>query len=140
MLHFIGGFTLGYMFAEYTDLKQTILNMVKYFYMPSSLEKVGKHKYKLEYRHNGRVYSILLPILRGPSRIYSIRGVNADDPIEPNLIDKVAPYLGPNFDFHNNPVTPREMGLSHSLLLIETSNGKVHRYGLDDIIDPSMWN
>ena len=58
------------------------------------------YSYDLEYFYLGRRFIYRCSIKRGPPNVVCILNDAGDD-----ITDKVAPYLGPNEDFHANPYT-----------------------------------
>ncbi len=58
---------------------------------------VSKGVYQVKYLHNNTEYIILLPVKRGPKKIFKITDKNGT-----NVSSKIVPFLGPNEDFHAN--------------------------------------
>jgi hypothetical protein len=77
-------------------------------YSMLKMKNIGILKYNdktLNYYFNNEIYSIRIPIQRGPKKVLSIF-----DEQRNSVYEKVKPYLGPNEDFHNQITTPATLG------------------------------
>ena len=65
-------------------------------YLTSSVTKINRKLYKVDYIIEGKPYSLLVNVKRGPN---DITFVNENDE---NISNQVLPYYGPNRDWHNH--------------------------------------
>jgi hypothetical protein len=110
------------------NIKLFLLNKIRNIYRRESLVQVSKKLYTLTYFHNNNSYTIMLPILRGPSKIFKI-----ENEIYEDVTDKIKPYLGPNEDCHNMKITPKQ--LNYYQLTFCFRNGKIITFKESEIID-----
>lgn len=66
---------------------------------------VGKRKYEIRYALHDRVYRIRTSHRRGPPSLIAARDQSSTD-----ITDNILSYLGPNHDFHGNPMSPHDLG------------------------------
>lgn len=86
------------------------------------VQKIGFNKIQIEYNYKGKSYYILSDIPRGPSstkiKVVSILNADGND-----ITGNVAPFLGPNCDWHNIPYTPNDF--NETLLQFVFDNNEV---------------
>jgi hypothetical protein len=68
-------------------------------------EKFNRDYIKISYTYKDKPYFYLLKVKRGVTPLLSMTNENGD-----NVMDELLPYLGPNLDCHNTPVTPMDFG------------------------------
>lgn len=103
MLSYLAGL-LGGVLIFYGSYK----HVLKYVYKLQTQTSLSKHPtykntYELKYIFQGREYSILLEMKRGPKRF-----VRVEDSIGNDVSEKVFATMGPNQDFHTNIAIPDE--------------------------------
>ena len=66
-------------------------------YMNSTVVKLGRNKFLVTYVVSGKVYTMIVKPVRGPSPVLQV----IDDK-EEDVTEKVLPYLGPRYDWHGS--------------------------------------
>lgn len=113
------GIGVGVFGVVITCSNQIKLILAQYMHNNSvreSLIKVSPGKYALDYFHKDKKYTVILPIKKGPKRIRAVYGLPlhfSGEPInvvEREVYEELECMIGPNEDFHNNPLTPVDLG------------------------------
>lgn len=110
----------GYSFVSTRKLWTFYSSCINYVFKPrnsSSLTKLTKSRYQLEYVYNDTMYRIIIPIKRGPKHIVSVYDENMQD-----ITNQIRPYLGPNEDFHSVETTPRQLNHKQLHFLLRNEN------------------
>ena len=69
--------------------------------MNNSPKQYSKNKYEITYAINDKIYKIRSNFKKGPCPILKISNENNVD-----ITYDILPYLGPNYDWHNNKFYP----------------------------------
>ena len=85
-------------------------------YDNSYIQQKGK-QYIIKYKLKGKVYKLVVKPSRGPKKILQIL-----DKDGVSVLDNIAPYLGPENNFHGKQFTPVFFGFDK--LIFELSDGK----------------
>lgn len=93
-----------------------------------NLIKINKNTYELSYSVNGKFFKYRFKIEKGPSKILQIIDNNNND-----VTSKIFPYLGPQYDFHQNKYTPKDF--NHSELTFNLFDGHELTFNENDIIE-----
>jgi len=93
--------------------------------------KLGKNVYEVSYTINGKLYKMLVSPNRGPSQILMVCDENNN-----NITELVIPYMGPNYDWHGNNITPGFFGCKE--LTFSLYNGTDYTYTLDEQLNSKM--
>lgn len=96
-------------------------------YLNKSLVQIDKNNYELKYVINGKLYKNRFKIKRGPKPILQIIDDNLED-----VTDIIIPYLGPNYNWHGNKMSPKILG--YNSLVFELSDGSEEVYKDYDFI------
>ena len=96
-------------------------------YLNKSLVKIDKNNYELTYVINGKLYRNRVKIKRGPNPIIQIIDESSED-----VTDIVSPYMGPQYNWHGNNLTPSILG--YKTLIFEMSDSTEKIYGENEII------
>jgi|UniRef100_A0A6C0J1T9 hypothetical protein len=70
-------------------------------YLNNSSKKIDKKTYLVTYYIEGKQYKMLVKPKKGPNPILKILDENEID-----ITQEILPYMGPNLNWHNYPVTP----------------------------------
>jgi hypothetical protein len=76
----------------------------------------GNGKYEIQYILHDKIYRIRTKHRRGPKKIEKVEDETGKD-----ITDRFFSYLGPNLDFHGNPMSPHD--LSYQSVRIHYRNG-----------------
>lgn len=68
-------------------------------------EKFNRDYIKISYHYKDKSYFYLLKVKRGVTPLVSIVDEKGED-----VMDALMPYLGPNLDCHNTPLSPKDFG------------------------------
>jgi len=101
------------------------INLIQY--LNKSLIKIDKNNYELTYVINGKLYRILVKIKRGPNPILQIISESSED-----VTDIISPYIGPQYNWHGNKLTPANLG--YKTLIFELSDSTEKIYSESQII------
>jgi len=97
-------------------------------YMNTSVHKLNRKAYEVTYVINGKIYKIVVMPKRGPAPVLQISDDEQND-----VTMHVLPYMGPQYDWHGNRLTPKFFG--HKTLTFELSDGTEHTYEGDDYVE-----
>jgi len=95
-------------------LESMYINLLQY--LNKSLIKIDKNNYSLTYVINGNLYKHRVRIKRGPRPLLQIIDDNSND-----VTEVIIPYLGPEYNWHGNKLTPKVLG--YKSLAFELSDG-----------------
>lgn len=93
-------------------------------YMNNSVRKLDKNTYEVSYVINGRIYKMITRPTRGPTPILQVSNEQNED-----VTYQVLPYMGPQYDWHNNKLAPEFFG--YQTLTFELADGTEHTYDKD---------
>ena len=96
-------------------------------WLNNSIVPIGKDKFTLSYVINNKTYTILIHKRKGPSRVMIVYDEQTND-----VTELIAPYLGPNEDFHQDKFTPAFW--HRDKLIFEIADGTRLTFDRDDII------
>jgi hypothetical protein len=96
-------------------------------YLTKSLVRLDKNTYELTYVINGNLYKCRIKVKKGPKPILQIIDHNSYD-----VTEVVLPYLGPEYNWHGNKISPN--GLGYNSLSFELSDGEEKFYDKHDIV------
>jgi hypothetical protein len=96
-------FFLIFWFSLTMIYKAIYLSFIQY--MNNSVVKLNRKTFELTYTITGKTYKILITPDRGPDLILQISDQNYND-----VSDKIIPYIGPNYNWHNNKFSPKFFG------------------------------
>jgi hypothetical protein len=65
--------------------------------MNNTVVKIGRNKFEVTYLISGKVYTMVVIPVRGPSPVLQVINDSEED-----VTDKVLPYLGPRYDWHGS--------------------------------------
>lgn len=122
----------GHLYTIWTMLR-LLTNIVKSTYLiqhhdpTANPEKLNNKYLKMPFRYKDRSYFYLLHIPRG---VIPIRSIATDD--GEDVMEEIAPYLGPNLDCGNSGVTPGDFG--YKKLIITTVLDRVAEFHENDAI------
>lgn len=92
-----------------------------YLYVFQALNRTiigtGKRQYEIRYVLHDRVYRFRTRMKRGPLLL-----TGAYDEKMHDITDELFSYLGPNFDFHGLPMSPRDLG--HEKICLSLRDGR----------------
>lgn len=94
-------------------------------YMNNSVCKLDRNVYEVSYVINGRMYKMLVTPQRGPAPVLQISNDEDED-----VTEQVLPYLGPQYDWHNNRIAPEFFGCK--TLTFELADGSEYTYDKDN--------
>lgn len=78
------------------------------------------HKYYIvNYPYGVKWYKIIIPRKRGPCPFEYIYDENETD-----VTESVLTFMGPSFDFHKLPITPKQMGYESLTFVLEDDSEK----------------
>lgn len=97
-------------------------------YMNNSVRKLDRNVYEVSYVINGRMYKMLVTPQRGPAPVLQISNDEDED-----VTEQVLPYMGPQYDWHNNRIAPEFFGCKS--LTFELADGSEHTYDKDREVD-----
>lgn len=69
-------------------------------YMNSSIVRLGRNRFLINYVVNGKLYTLVAMPVRGPSPILQVINDSSED-----VTSQVLPYLGPSYDWHGTSVS-----------------------------------
>ena len=78
-----------------------LVYMQLFQYLNSTVRTVDKNKFEVTYVISSKSYKMLVTTYRGPDLILQISDDTGTD-----VTDIVLPYMGPNYDWHNQPLDP----------------------------------
>lgn len=94
----------------------------------SSIKKVGKHDYELNYTISGKNYTMIIKPKRGPSHIVQVTDHNQHD-----ITHVIFRYLGPEYNWHGcTHITPNS--LNYQSVTIEFDNGNITNFSGNEIL------
>ena len=64
-------------------------------YMNTTVVRLGRNKFKVNYLLHGKMYTMIVTPIRGPAPVLQIINDIGDD-----VTDDVLPYMGPKYDWH----------------------------------------
>lgn len=99
-------------------------------YMNASVRKLNRKVYEITYVINGKIYKMVTIPKRGPAPVLQISDDEQND-----VTSHILPYMGPQYDWHGNKLTPEFFG--HKSLTFELSDGKEYTYEGNNILDVS---
>jgi len=99
-------------------------------YMNSTVRRIDRKTYEVTYVINGKIYKMNVKPKAGPSPI-----VRVSDELNNDVTSKILPYIGPEYNWHENKFTPVFFGF-HSLTFL-LSNGTIKKYN-DTTILPGV--
>jgi hypothetical protein len=70
-----------------------------------TIEKFNRDYIKIKYNYKNKPYYYLLKVKRGVTPLLKLTDENGND-----ILDVIAPYLGPNLDCHGVLLTPNDFG------------------------------
>jgi hypothetical protein len=68
--------------------------------MNSSIVRLGRNKFLINYTVNGKMYTMIAIPVRGPSPVLQVINDSSED-----VTSHVLPYLGPHYDWHGNSIS-----------------------------------
>jgi hypothetical protein len=68
--------------------------------MNSSIVRLGRNRFLINYAVNGKMYTMISIPVRGPSPILQVINDSSED-----VTSQVLPYLGPRYDWHNTSIS-----------------------------------
>lgn len=127
MYFIVYGLFAGFVISQTIDIKNICSSLYKKLYHASSLEKVSSQVYSLSYTHNGKSYSMFIPIRKGPKKITRVT-----TELDEDVTDNVMKWMGPNQDFHQHiyPITPNVLG--YKFLAFHTHKGTTLSFSRDE--------
>lgn len=107
MYMFLFGMSVGYFLSGIADLKTIVSLVLKKICIPSSLVKISRKIYRLDYTYNGKLYHLFLNIRHGPKTLIRVTDEGHFD-----VTNRVLPFLGPSENAHKliYPITPNNLG------------------------------
>lgn len=81
-----------------------------------TVRKLNKNKYELTYLIEGKVYKLVVNVMRGPSPVLQVINDTNED-----VTTEVMPYLGSSYNWNNTPFTPEFFGFNS--LTFELADG-----------------
>lgn len=75
-------------------------------YVFHNSKMVHRHLYDIEYTIHFKKYRLRIPCGRGPSKYFKFIDTNSDK----DITEEIAPYVGPNDDFHHFTYMPHDFG------------------------------
>lgn len=86
-------------------------------YLNNTVKEYGKNKYEVSYILHGKTYKVRTNIKKGPSPVYKIYDGSKND-----IGNIILPLMGPNYDWHNNIFTPKDLGFE--IIIFELLNDR----------------
>ena len=87
-------------------------------YLNNTVKECGKNNYEVSYILHGKNYKIRTNMKKGPSPIYKICDGDKND-----ISNIILPLMGPNYDWHNNIFTPKDLGFESMMFELVNARG-----------------
>lgn len=87
-------------------------------YLNNTVKEYEKNKYEVSYILHGKTYKVRTNIKKGPSPIYKICDGGKND-----ITHIILPLMGPNYDWHNNLFTPKDLGFESIMFELVNERG-----------------
>lgn len=92
-----------------------------------NVKKLDSKTFEISYVIHGHLYKMIAVPKRGPNNYVLITNEDGVD-----VSDTIVPYMGPRYDFHRHPFTPRFFG--YKSLVFHSVNGDESNFDEDEIL------
>lgn len=96
-------------------------------YLNKNIKKLDNKTFEISYVIHGHLYKMVVIPKRGPNEYVLITDDNGID-----ISDIIVPYMGPRYDFHRHPFTPKFF--KFKALTFHSVNGDEKRFEEDEIL------
>lgn len=101
------------------------INLIQYLNI--TIRKIEKNTFEVKYTLNGKLFKNLVKFRKGPSPILQVI-----DEMSIDVTDEILEYLGPQYNWHGNKMTPRILG--YNSLTFECSDGTEIHYKKNEVM------